>query len=229
MKIKLDKAVAFLLSIGFEKANEWDEAKVLGRIKQAPSKVKAEDVNDEFKSFYDALCEAGSDGIFLAGGPGKGEVDLSTLDKKGLQIINEEQGLGLKINSRDALEKVRSQVANALKKKDGKPVVKEAKSAHAKTEDAAKDVPKKDGPLPTSKRVVKLKAVRDQWGCEENTISAKVNAVVKDDWQTEEEINEKCKLSLDKTRGRLYYAAERGIMEYRRLTQYRWTQPKAKK
>ena len=72
------------------------------------------------------------------------------------------------------------------------------------------------------------KVERDSFGCQLGTFSAKVNAIVSKEWQDEADIVKATGLTKDQARGRLYYAAEEGIFEYRRLIQYRLA-PAAKK
>lgn len=69
---------------------------------------------------------------------------------------------------------------------------------------------------------------RDEFGCAEGSISAKVNAVLSDTFQTEQEIAKAAGVTLDQARGRLYYAAEEGIIQYEKRIQYRLA-PKSKK
>lgn len=80
---------------------------------------------------------------------------------------------------------------------------------------------KKPKSKPRPKAKPRVKKPRDAFGCIVNSISAKVNAVINGEWMTEEEIAKKAGLPLKKTRGRLYFAAEHGDYERRRLIQYR--------
>jgi hypothetical protein len=72
-------------------------------------------------------------------------------------------------------------------------------------------------------------AARDGYGCRMGSISQKVNSVVEGEWMTEQEIADAAKVTLDQARGRLYYAAQEGLMEHRRLVQYRLVKKPAKK
>lgn len=73
----------------------------------------------------------------------------------------------------------------------------------------------------TQSHTPKGKKRRDAFGCIEGSISARVNAAINGEWMNEEEIARKVGLPLQKTRGRLYFAAEHGVYERRRLIQYR--------
>jgi len=74
---------------------------------------------------------------------------------------------------------------------------------------------------PKHKAIKKDKKPRDSFGCILGSISARVNAVVNGNWMDEEEIAKKAGMSLKKARGRLYFAADDGVYERRRLIQYR--------
>jgi len=82
---------------------------------------------------------------------------------------------------------------------------------------------------PSADKVVKAakavasstKVERDAFGCAKGTISHKVNGVLSNDWQDESEIAKAAGVDLDQARGRLYYAAEKEIIEYRKRIEYR--------
>lgn len=58
MKVDRTKAVALLVALGFAKAGDWDDAKLLQRVQQVPEKVAADKIPEDFKSLYNALAEA---------------------------------------------------------------------------------------------------------------------------------------------------------------------------
>lgn len=70
---------------------------------------------------------------------------------------------------------------------------------------------------------------RDKFGCRIGSISAKVNAAVSDEWQTEEQIAKAAGVSLDQARGRIYYAIQDGLMESERAVRVKFAKQPAKK
>lgn len=70
---------------------------------------------------------------------------------------------------------------------------------------------------------------KDEFGCKEGTISAKVNKVVGDEWIEEDEVAKAAGVDRDQARGRLYYACEKGEFVSRRLIQYRRANEEEKK
>ena len=90
-----------------------------------------------------------------------------------------------------------------------------------KAEKAEKKAAKSNGK--PKKKIPELP--RDHYGCREGTISFLVNAVMdkvpKGQWMTDREVAEKAGVSLDQARGRLYYAAEEGLLEHERAVRYR--------
>jgi len=57
MKMTRTRAVAFFAAIGFPKADEWDDAKLIGRLAQVPTRIEEKNVPDAFMPVYDELCE----------------------------------------------------------------------------------------------------------------------------------------------------------------------------
>lgn len=202
MKVKQSIAVALLVSLGFSKAGEWEVEKVEARINQVPDKVKRTAVPEEHQALYDELVA------------NKGSVKIG-----------------------DAEEAARPAKADKKSKRDhlpplepeAKPEKKKVKApeAEAPAEPAKEKKSKKPSKADKIAKAAKAattpskKVERDAFGCAKGTISAKVNAVLTDEWQSEAEIAKAAKLDLDQARGRLYYAAEEEIIEYRRLIQYR--------
>lgn len=101
----------------------------------------------------------------------------------------------------------------SAKSKKGRSRPGPTTGARIETEKTKEAKPKKK-PAPPA-------AEKDAYGCRVGTISAKVNKVLSKDWMTEEELAEAAGVTLDQARGRLYYAAEQGVCEHRRLVQYR--------
>lgn len=247
MKLTRKTAVVFLIALGFSKAGEWDDAKIIDRMKKVPSKVA--EAPEGHERLYAALKEA--DGkVILSDTPvapvapveakkpaaekppaakkpvqpelkivtppapkkskpapvEKDVTPLEELTKKELLVIIEEEELAVKLSKKVTQAEIISAIKKARKAKAPavveKPVVK---------------APKTPAPAP-------VKAPRDALGCKLGTISAKVDAVLLEDlgeWKDENEVAEAAGVTLDQARGRLYYAAEKKVFEYRRLIQYR--------
>lgn len=70
MKVKKSEAVALLKGLGFGKAGEWEDDKILGRLGQVPGHVKAEDVPKEHVALYEEL------------GKNEGQIELVNDDAK---------------------------------------------------------------------------------------------------------------------------------------------------
>jgi hypothetical protein len=80
MKVDRILAVAFLVSLGLESAGEFDDAKLVDRLRQAPDKIDEDKVDAKFKALYNGLEKLGADDeITLSGGSKKGHV--SKVDK----------------------------------------------------------------------------------------------------------------------------------------------------
>lgn len=101
----------------------------------------------------------------------------------------------------------------AVKKAVENVTVTKTKNKAAKVE--AKLPPKKEKPADATS------VERDEFGSKVGSISAKVNSALETDWKDEETIAEEAKVTLDQARGRLYYAQQEGVIEVRRLVQYR--------
>jgi hypothetical protein len=226
MKLKREIAVAFLVSLGFAAAGGWDVAKITDRLVKVPDKVKDDDVADEHKELYAELVEA--EGVVeIIEGVSKtaprtatGEVDLNELDKKGLMTVIEEEGFEIpgakKMGSLELIKRI-------TKLRSNKPAAAPAKSSKALvTEKPAAKAKEIKEPKPAKEpKPVKAKIPRDKFGCAEGSISAAVNATLTKEWKDEVAIIEEAGVSKDQARGRLYYGAESGVFEYRRLLQYR--------
>jgi outer membrane biosynthesis protein TonB len=61
MKINHTLAVALLVSLGFEKAPEWDAAKLDAKLRQVPERVEPDKVDSKFKALYAQLEKMGVD------------------------------------------------------------------------------------------------------------------------------------------------------------------------
>lgn len=101
---------------------------------------------------------------------------------------------------------------------------KAAKKAEPPTPPPAKEK-KAAKPAPAPAKTVE----RDAFGQRVGTISATINALLEPDWVDEQDIVKAAGVTLEQARGRLYYAEQEGVIECRRLVQYRLTSkaPKA--
>ncbi len=171
MKIEKAQAIAFLVALGFSKAADWSDEKIIERLDKAPNKVNEEDVPEGFEELFGRLVN-------------------STADDK-IELVS---GKGEK---------------KAKKPTKEKPAEKEEPKGKKPTKE-------KPAEKPTAKT-----AEHDEYGSRVGTISSKVNAVLADEWDDEEAIAKAAGVTLDQARGRLYYAAQEGVVEVRRLVQYR--------
>jgi len=105
------------------------------------------------------------------------------------------------------------------KKEKPKPIAK--KKAPAKKE-KSKPGAKKAAPAKVESEVVE----RDKFGSRVGTISAKVNGAITSEWKEGKEIAKELKISFTQARARLYHANQEGIVECRRLVQYRLAKKK---
>jgi hypothetical protein len=196
MNINKTQLVALLVALGFTKAPDWDDKKLLDRASQLPVKVPEDDIPKEFKKLYGSIADCPKDEeLTFEGGArtlkaAKGEAPAKSKSKKKKAAAED-----------DAPEEETEAPAKSKKKKA------------ASTEAA----PKKTHPV-------------DEYGCRVGSISAKVNAVITDEWQSEEEVADAAKVTLDQARGRLYYAAtgDGKVLEKRRRTEYRLIPAKKK-
>ena len=98
-------------------------------------------------------------------------------------------------------------------KKSKKTAVKKEPKPAAKKADAPAKAKKESTPAKTVER--------DAFGSKVGTISAKINAVLGEEWDDEANLASEAGITLDQARGRLYYAQQEGLIECRRLVQYR--------
>lgn len=134
------------------------------------------------------------------------------------KLADEEDDSPIEFEEEEGGEPGEESAGETPAKKKNKPGKKKpAKEKAEKPEKDDKPAKKKAAATPASKKDIP----RDAFGCREGTISAKVNSVVSNEWQSEEEIAEAAGVTLDQARGRLYYAATEGQMEYRKRIEYR--------
>ena len=65
MKVERAECVKLLKALGFEKASDWSDEKLLARVQQVPTKVAEKEVPEGFEEFYKKLASA--EGVELNG------------------------------------------------------------------------------------------------------------------------------------------------------------------
>ena len=233
MKLKRETAVAFLVSLGFSITGEWSDDKIVDRLSKVPDKVRVDDLEEEWIELFEELVKAEGEVEIVEGGAkpvaktAGGEVDLNELDKRGLMVIIEEEDLDIpgakKMGTAELVKRItRLRAAKPAPVKSAPPTkapaVKEAKATVVKDVKASVKPAKAPAKAPVVK---KEKTVRDKMGCKEGSISAAINARVTREWKDELDIIKEAGVSKGQARGRLYYGADTGAFEYRRLIQYR--------
>jgi len=195
MKITRKDAVAFLISLGFAKADEWDDVKLSGRLVQVPERLTQKDVtNTDFLPMYEELSQ----------------------NKGGTVTITDEGGKErpAPVKKQKAIEKTIDRAAKAAKEKDGKkPTVTKADSIAAGKARKTKKEPK-------VKKEKKAREV-DAYGSAVGTVRAKVNAVFSKEWRTDEETAKDAGVTTRQARVRLRRAVKGGLLEKRRRIEYR--------
>lgn len=234
MKITKVAAVALMTALGFPKSKDWSDDKLKSRLAGVSANFTPDQVPDDQKDTFNALVNNGDAPIELTTGdtpkaekPTKAakapkaekpapaeseEFDIDSASRSDLIKFIHEKGLDLKTKKSQSIEEVRILIKNALKTKPAKASTETTDGAPGK-----KITPKEGKPRAAARPTVP----RDDLGCREGSISQKVNAAVNNEWKDEKTIAADAQLDLEKVRGRLYYAAENGIFEYRRLIQYR--------
>jgi hypothetical protein len=201
MTVNKTHAVEFLVSLGFAKAVNWEDELLVSRLGQIPSKIDEDEVDEKFQDLYSDLANSDPDEPITFEGAKK--------SKK-------------KATKKKAVAKPAPEPKAKAKKEKSKPVAK-AKPAPAKKE-KSKPVAKakKAKPAKTESEVVE----RDKFGSRVGTISAKVNGAITDEWKEGKEIAKELGISFTQARARLYHANQEGIVECRRLVQYRLAKKK---
>lgn len=192
MKIELSVAVAFLVSLGFAKASEWDETKIKDRLRQTPERIEEKKIAPEFQGVYKELGA------------------LSPEDKIELvkDAVTEPKKPAKKPATAPAKESAKKPAAAPAKEPAKRPAKKPAKKPAA---EALTPPNAKRGPAET-----------DEYGSRPGTVRAKVNAALGVDWKTDEEIAVEAGITVKQARIRLRRAKKTGLVQARRLFQYKW-------
>lgn len=191
MKLERTVAVAFLLGLGFAKAKEWSNEKIVERFAQVPSKVSPDDVPEGQEKLYEQICEA------------KGKVELTggEAPAPAKKDVPKEKAVAGK-SAKDA--------------KPAKDAPKEKASYSADEEDDGEAEA-----APKSKRAKKPAAEKDAFGCRVGSTMAKVNAAVTKDWTDVTEVAEKAGVSLQAAKLRIYHGIQGERFEIKRTFQVR--------
>lgn len=196
MNVKKSDAIAFLKGLGFSKAVEWEDDKIVGRLTQVPGHVKVEDIPKEHIEFYETL--------------GKAEGEIKLVDdgekKKGEDALEPKQ-------RKTAVDRAVDKAAKTKKDEDMKKNKKDAKEAKK----GGKEKPAKEKKAKKAKVEVKL----DDYGAKEGSIRAKVNKHFPKDWKSIEEIAEAADVKPRQARIRLRRAVKNKVLEVRRRIEYR--------
>lgn len=220
MKIKTSDAVALLVALGFSKAGDWSEDKLVDKLQVVPDKVAPD--SPEIKGhedIYEALKEAKGNITLVGGTDAKGEemVDVSDMDMAALRSLVEERKLKVKPAEMKNVEVLRVAVKKALK-----TAPKQSKTDRA-IDKAAKDGKKDKPAAKKGKEEKEAKSDRevDEFGSTIGSIRSNVNKALSEEWQTDQEIAKSAGVTLKQARSRLRRAARKGLIEVQRRIEYR--------
>lgn len=208
MKVTKDRAIAFLLALGFSKAVDWEDDKILERFGKIPTKIDEDEVPEGFEKLYSEIANSPKDEA----------IEFGTAKKKRPSRAKPKK----EVAEKEAAPKPPTKKELAAEKKAAAAASKkEAATAKPKAAEKAEKVD--DKPKKVVAPVAAKSAVeRDSFGSKKGSISAKVNEQLSGEWVDELDIAKNADVTLDQARGRLYYAAAtEGILECRRLVQYR--------
>jgi len=127
MKIKRTQAVALMLSLGQEKASEWDDEKLISKLRMVPTKVEADKVGDKFIKDYNNLSSIDEGD----------EIEL-LVDEGG------EDGAKAEKNGKPKKDKAPKEEKGGKKEKKDKPAKKEKKPKKEKKVKAPKEETERD-------------------------------------------------------------------------------------
>lgn len=208
MKISKKDAVALLIALGFDKAGEWDDEKLAGRIGQVPSKARPEDIPENHKELFEQLSDADTVEIVAAV---ENDADEEGADADGEEGEEEEEVKPKKKDKKKNKTERAVDLAAAKTKRTGKEKAAKDKAAAAK-----------------NKKPARAERETDEFGNDPNSIRGKVNKALSEEWQTAEEIAKASGVTLKQARSRLRRAARKGLVEVERLVQYRFASKKRK-
>ncbi len=157
MKIQRAAAVALLVAFNFKQADEWDDSKLLEKMKQVPEKVSIKDVPAEHMAFYEKLCKAAENKNELVlenddAGAGESEkepkgkskssksdeepIDVSDLDATALRSLVEEREIKLSAAARKNVEVMRADGYESVPKAQETTKISHAATSKAFTDTA---------------------------------------------------------------------------------------------
>lgn len=212
MKITKTAAIALFAALGFNKAKGWDTKTLKERLGQLGEKVKEDKVPEDQKALFKQVTEAKDITVEDdAAEEEEEEVDVESLDSAGLKALIEERDLPIKGVNKKNIEVLRVEVKKALKRGGRKSSVDKAidKKGKGKDKKEKKTKPPKD------------ERPRDDFGCVEDSIRAKVNATLSEDYKSDEEVAEEAGVTLRQARIRLRRLTKKGILEKQSVIQYK--------
>jgi len=213
MKIQKKIAIAFLVSLGFPKASEWDDEKIVTRLSQVPGRITEEAISDTtLVPTLKSLEECKGKGIEL--------VDDSESNDEEKPAKKEKKG-----EKPEKPEKEEKKDKSDKKDKPEKPE-KAATKSDKKDKPAAKSekAPKKE----KKAKAPKVEKEKDSYGSTVGTVRASVNATFSKEWKGDADVAKEAGVTLRQARIRLRKAVGAGILEKQRLIQYRIAPEKKK-
>jgi hypothetical protein len=208
MKIDKSKAVQFLVALGFAKAPEWPNEKLIERLDKIPSKVEDSEVPEGFEELYGKL------------------LNLSTDDK--IELVGGDATKEKKSASKKPAKKPAPEDKDEDEDEEPPADVDDDDDDEEPPADEDEDEEEDKGEKLAGKKKGKRKAERlelDAFGSRIGTVSAKVNAVLTDEWKDKKAIAKAAGVSIQQAHGRLYHASQDGVIEGRRsVVQYRLKQ-----
>jgi hypothetical protein len=237
MKIKKIDGVGLLEALGFAKAGTWNDEKLGSRLAQIPEKISSEDVPPGFEGVYGDLVEADGavelsddlpdEEMGVPGMDSAGTETLNAMDREELEALIEEKQLNVPFRKTTGTDKLRKLVRDALEQAEAASKRPEPVSTAKRTKGRLKrkpQLPPDEDEDEEERALLKKgpkKIPRDPLGSRLGTIANIVNEALGTRWMTDREVAKETGLPLSQVRGRLYYAASRGKLEYRKQIKFR--------
>lgn len=196
MKVQKEELIALFVALRFEAAGEWDLAKMEDMVGKMALKVKEEEVPEPHRELFHKIANS-ADQLEIVGYERKTKIDRA-VDKAAANNKEKENHIVTK-------SKNKTPEKNGSKPKPAKAAAKSAKPAKAKK------APKEKKP----------EVPRDEFGSREGSIRAKVNATFTKEWQPFEDIVQASGIKERQVRSRLRRACRAGIIEVRKIVEYR--------
>lgn len=225
MNINKTVMVAMLVALGFQRAAEWDDEKLKTKIASIPNAVPPRDVPEKYKAIYDDIAKSGGKDIELVEDAKSAKGDKPAPEKAKPAATKPEK-------AREAKPAPKAAAKKDAKPAKGKPAGRSSSSSSAKTaKPAAKSKPAKGKAAKGDKPKKKEKFIKsarssvpeDGFGAHFGTIRNAIHNVLTGEWQTDEQIRDKSKVTLRQARWRCHRLCKRGLMERRVHIEYRLT------